>query len=74
MLAKGIKICLLLPFIAGLIIVLFSVANGLVTERRMSQQTEAFIAKTELLPAFKEAEQSTSKIAELLYHELLNAM
>ena len=71
---KGIKICLLLLLIAGLVVALFPVGNGFVTEYQMVQQAESFIRRTEILPSFTEAVQSATEDAELPYHELLDAM
>lgn len=71
---KGAKIIFFLLLIAGLAVALFPVGNGFVTEYQMAQQAEAFMRRTEILPSFTEAVQSTSADAELPYQALLDAM
>lgn len=71
---KGIKICLLLLLIAGLAVVLFPLGNGFVTEYQMTQQAEAFMRRTEILPSFTEAVQSANEAAVPPYQDLLEAM
>lgn len=58
---KGIKICLLLLLMIGLSVALFPVGNGFITEHQMTQQAQSFIARTELLPVFMDAVQSTNE-------------
>lgn len=71
---KGAKIIFFLLLIAGLAVALFPVGSGLVTEHQMSQQAEAFMRRTEILPSFTEAVLSTSADAPLPYQDLLDAM